>query len=43
MDVNKRGFLTGGALIGVSLAAASAAQSQVPAGVQKAAGRTALS
>ncbi len=46
MDIKKRDFLTGGALIGaglgMNLAATGAAQAQVPAGVPRATGKTML-
>ena len=42
MDIKKRDFLTGGALIGAGLAVAGAAQAQIPAGVPHATGKTML-
>ena len=42
MDIKKRDFLAGGALIGAGLAAAGAASAQIPAGVPHAAGKTML-
>jgi 4-hydroxy-2-oxoheptanedioate aldolase len=42
MDIKKRDFLTGGALIGAGLAVTGAAQAQIPAGVPHASGKTML-
>ncbi len=42
MDIKKRDFLAGGALLGAGLAVAGAAQAQIPAGVPHAAGKTML-
>ena len=42
MDIKKRDFLTGGALIGAGLAGAGAANAQIPAGVPHATGKTML-
>jgi len=42
MDIKKRDFLTGSALIGAGLAAGGAAQAQIPAGVPHARGQTML-
>ena len=42
MDIKKRDLLKGGALLGAGLAATTAAQAQIPAGVPHARGQTML-
>jgi len=42
MDIKKRDFLTGGAMIGAGLAVTGAAQAQIPPGVPHASGKTML-